>query len=311
MALSSPQVTAPAFTGRSQPAPSAANPAQGDARILADKEERLNQHADYRIIRRMLVRETRGGDAAPSRPNGEWQAQTAGVPGKGRGMAAGAGEPARSGEIPQAPVGASHASPEDTLLTAARLRIDAVRSQHLQVRMGSAPEPEPVRQADPLMLDLGGEGLATTGVEAGVRFDLTGDGRPEQVSVPTGDTWFLALDRDASGHIQDGRELFGDQHGAEHGFAELARFDTHRDGVIDARDPVFSRLRLLQLEADGRQQQRTLREAGVAAIPLDHRQTARALNAYDTVAQEGRYVRNDGSTGQAGDVLLGYRDRSA
>ncbi|MCG5536135.1 hypothetical protein [Ectothiorhodospira mobilis] len=192
---------------------------------------------------------------------------------------------------------------------AARLRVDAVRSEHLQVRMGAAPEP--VRQADPLMLVLGEGGLATTGVEAGVRFDLTGDGRAERVSVPSGDTWFLALDRNASGHIEDGRELFGDQNGAAHGFAELARFDTHRDGVIDAKDPVFSRLRLLQLEADGRQSQRSLQEAGVAAIPLDHHPTARALNAYDTVVQEGRYVRSDGRIGQAGDVLLGYRDLEA
>lgn len=303
----SPQVSTPAFTGRHHGPPSGTAPTTEHARVLADKEERLNQHTDYRIIRRMLSRESQGEAGGLSGPHGK--RPPTGSPGNGLDLAADRTEPPRSTQPRQVSVAAPASSAEDSIRTAARVRIDAMRSEHLQVRMGATPEP--VRQADPLMLDLGGDGLTTTGVEAGVRFDLTGDGRAEQMSAPTGNTWFLALDRNGSGRIEDGRELFGDQHGAAHGFAELARFDTHRDGVIDAKDPVFSRLRLLQLEADGRQQQRTLSQAGVLAIGLDYRHTERALNAYDTVAQEGQYVREDGRTGKAGDVLLGYRDLEA
>ncbi|MTW20947.1 hypothetical protein [Allochromatium palmeri] len=165
-----------------------------------------------------------------------------------------------------------------------------------------------VQVADPLVLDLGGSGITTTGLESGVDFDLNGDGRLERMSTVTGDTWFLALDWNDSGRIDDGRELFGDQNGAAHGFAELARHDDNSDGRIDDQDAVFARLRLVQFETDGSQTSQTLEQADVAAIELAYKNTHQALDAYDQVAQTGRFVRADGRQGEAADILLGYHD---
>ncbi|MFD2112929.1 hypothetical protein [Thiorhodococcus fuscus] len=165
-----------------------------------------------------------------------------------------------------------------------------------------------VRVGDPLVLDLSGEGITTTGVESGVRFDLDGDGSEDRTSFATGGSWFLALDRNGNGRIDDGHELFGDQNGAAHGFAELARYDDNADGVIDASDKVFSELRLTQVNEKGEQVVKTLAEADVTALDLGYQNTRKALNLYDTVAQVGQFHRSDGSTGETADVLLGYSD---
>ncbi|MDD3517016.1 MAG: hypothetical protein PHQ14_01610 [Chromatiales bacterium] len=185
-----------------------------------------------------------------------------------------------------------------------RIRLEAVHHERFSLRLEAQQE---VRKSDPLILDLDGNGIQTTGVDDGVRFDLTGDGRQEQVSFVAGNDAFLALDRNGNGSIDNGKELFGDQHGAAHGFAELAKFDDNGDGVIDAGDAAFSKLRLFSLNEDGSQNLRGLEDAGIRAIHLDHDNTNIRLNAYDTIAQNGRYEREDGGIGQAADVLLGYR----
>lgn len=185
--------------------------------------------------------------------------------------------------------------------------IVASHRRSLELSMSVRMEAE-VQVSDPLVLDLSGEGIATSGLDAGVRFDLDGDGTQEQVSFVSGGTWALALDRNGNGAIDDGRELFGDQHGAAHGFEELARFDDNQDGRINAQDEVFSRLRLVQLDAAGGQRQQSLEEAQVVAIDTGYQQTRKALNLYDRVAQSGGFERADGSRGEAADVLLAHRD---
>ena len=40
----------------------------------------------------------------------------------------------------------------------------------------------PRREADPLVVDLGNDGIQTTGVDKGLRFDLNGDNKLEQSS---------------------------------------------------------------------------------------------------------------------------------
>lgn len=185
---------------------------------------------------------------------------------------------------------------------------NAVTQQsQLNVTIGTAAKPQPVQQTDPLVLDLAGNGFTTRGLDDAVRFDLTGDGRSESISAPKGDDALLALDRNGNGRIDSGKELFGDQHGASNGFAELSKYDDNRDGRIDQQDSVFEQLSLLRFDAQGRQQQHSLAEAGVSAIHLQAQNVKQALGAYDEIAQIGRFDFADGRSGQAADLLLASR----
>ena len=181
------------------------------------------------------------------------------------------------------------------------------QQSQLNVTIGTATKPQPVQQTDPLVLDLAGNGFATRGLDDAVRFDLTGDGRSELISAPKGDDALLALDRNGNGRIDSGKELFGDQHGASNGFAELSKYDDNRDGRIDQQDSVFEQLSLLRFDAQGRQQQHSLTEAGVSAIHLQAQNVKQALGAYDEIAQIGRFDFADGRSGQAADLLLASR----
>ncbi|PKM31211.1 MAG: hypothetical protein CVV07_03345 [Gammaproteobacteria bacterium HGW-Gammaproteobacteria-11] len=173
------------------------------------------------------------------------------------------------------------------------------RELSLRVEINSTPQ-----VTDPLVLDMAGNGFRTSGINAGVRFDLNGDGRQQQISVPLGDDALLALDRNANGRIDDGRELFGDQHGAAHGFAELARYDDNADGVIDRQDAVFSELQLLRFSRSGEQQLSRLADAGITSIALGYEHTNIALNTYDRIAQLGSFTLEDGQQREAADLLL-------
>ena len=99
-------------------------------------------------------------------------------------------------------------------------------------------------QADPLVLDMGDEGISLSAAGSGAYFDINADGRKDSTAWVQGSSAFLALDRNNNGQIDDGSELFGDQNGAAHGFEELAHYDSNGDNVIDRRDPVFQALKI-------------------------------------------------------------------
>jgi hypothetical protein len=110
-----------------------------------------------------------------------------------------------------------------------------------------------LQQSDPLVLDLGDDGVQLSSAWDGEVFDINADGVADRTAFVRGNDAYLALDRNGNGQIDDGSELFGDQHGARNGFEELARFDDNRDGLIDSNDSVFDRLRLLyDRDGDGR-----------------------------------------------------------
>ncbi|HLO66511.1 MAG TPA: hypothetical protein VK188_05795 [Holophaga sp.] len=178
------------------------------------------------------------------------------------------------------------------------LSIEAVRveASSLSVRRKAEAPPK-----DPLVVDLEGGGPRTTGAGGARAFDLGGDGRVAPTSFVTGGSAFLALDRNGNGSIDDGRELFGDQHGAADGFAELARFDDNADGVIDGRDAVYGRLELLY----GSGARTSLASGGVVSIGLDAPASGAVTASGDTVLRAGRAALGGG--GSAGIYAMGLR----
>jgi hypothetical protein len=102
---------------------------------------------------------------------------------------------------------------------------------------------------------------------------------------PGAATPWLALDRDGSGAIEGGHELFGSATRlasggvAEHGFVALAELDADHDGRISASDPEFARLLLwADHDADRRSVGWELAPAGdsgLIAIELSYVRDAR------------------------------------
>lgn len=93
---------------------------------------------------------------------------------------------------------------------------------------------------DPLVLDLDGDGIPTTTVDAGVDFDITGDGQRERIAwtLPDANDALWYFDHNHNGIIDGVRELFGDAtdlpDGAQsrHGFEALAMYDKNNDGAL-------------------------------------------------------------------------------
>ncbi len=106
--------------------------------------------------------------------------------------------------------------------------------------------------ADPLVLDLDGDGFELLSVNDGVYFDEDAQGLVEKTEWVAPDDALLAIDLNEDGVINDGSELFGtstklpDGSVAKSGFEALAQYDDNKDGVIDENDAVFNRLKVWQ-----------------------------------------------------------------
>tara|TARA_R110000803_G_scaffold210683_1_gene283157 strand:+ start:1448 stop:3679 length:2232 start_codon:yes stop_codon:yes gene_type:complete len=143
-----------------------------------------------------------------------------------------------------------------------------------------------VLTADPLVLDLDGDGLELAALSsASPLFDIDSDGFAEKTGWTYGGDGFLALDANADGIINDGSELFGDA--SQTGFEELALHDLNLDGVIDASDAVFGSLRVWR-DANGDAvtdagELLTLTELGITAINLPTVASDPVMNAGNVV----------------------------
>lgn len=123
----------------------------------------------------------------------------------------------------------------------------------------------------PIIIDISGKGFLLTSADNGVKFDIANTGIPVQISWTAGSSnAFLVLDRDGSGVITDGAELFGNftpqpKIATPNGFAALAVYDDPRmggngDGVIDAHRCDF-----FTIASVGRRQSRRHLPAGRTA----------------------------------------------
>ncbi len=141
-------------------------------------------------------------------------------------------------------------------------------------------------QSCPIIINFAG-GYTLTGADSPVSFDIMGTGEPLLIgwTAAGSDEAFLCLDRDENGSIDSGAELFGnavllaDGRRAQNGFIALSTFDENQDLLIDANDPVWSRLQLWRdVNHDAISQSSELSAidgSEVRAISLDYHRTGR------------------------------------
>ena len=167
------------------------------------------------------------------------------------------------------------------------------------------------QQADPLIVDLDGDGFDLVDTKDGVMFDINGDGKKELTSWITGDDAFLALDRNLNGKIDNGKELFGDQNGAFNGFLELAKLDWDKNGILNLKDPMFKRLLLFRdLNRNGISEKGELTplyKAGISSINLNYLKLKLTYKS-SLLTSVSIYQKNNGEKGLIGDFKLSYKN---
>ena len=168
-------------------------------------------------------------------------------------------------------------------------------------------------ESTPLVLNF--DGAPVEYGSAGKHFDL---GTCAATDWPTARTPWLALDRDRSGHIDEGSELFGSATQlrggtlADNGFTALSELDADRDGKITAADPKFSEL---VLWADGDADRRSsglelqpLAALGLVSIELGYASDRRCDARANCEVERASFVWRDGlgreQTGEVIDVHL-------
>ena len=165
-------------------------------------------------------------------------------------------------------------------------------------------------RADPLIIDLDGDGFDMRETDKGVMFDINGDGKKELTSWITGDDAFLALDRNLNGIIDSGKELFGDQNGALNGFLELAKLDQDKNGIIDFKDPMFSKLLLFKdINQNGKSEKGELipiYKAGITSINLNYLKLKTTYSS-SILKALSTYEKDNGKRGIIGDFDLFYQ----
>lgn len=142
---------------------------------------------------------------------------------------------------------------------------------------GNTPAPR-----DPLVIDLGHEGILLTSVDNGVYFDLDNNGFAERTAWVGPEDGFLVLDRNGNGKIDNGGELFGDQvilkngSKSESGFEALSEVDENNDGIIDINDNQFSSLMVwIDINQNGISEQNeltSLDKLSITSISLDYQE---------------------------------------
>ena len=172
------------------------------------------------------------------------------------------------------------------------------------------------RRIDPLVFDLGGDGITTVSLEeSNAFFDLDNNGFAEKTSWVNAKEGLLAYDKNGDGIINGGNELFGDRtlmkDGktlASSGFAALAEYDDNKDGKIDSNDVIYALLRIWQ-DSDGdgiasAGELRRLVDLGIVSIGLSYSNTGVTDSANNIQVRTGTFTLADGSSRTVGEYLL-------
>ena len=172
------------------------------------------------------------------------------------------------------------------------------------------------RRIDPLVFDLGGDGITTVSLEeSNAFFDLDNNGFAEKTSWVGAKEGLLAYDKNGDGIINGGNELFGDRtlmkDGktlASSGFTALAEYDDNKDGKIDSTDAIYTLLRIWQ-DSDGdgiasAGELKQLVDLGIVSIGLSYSNNGVTDGANNIQVRTGTFTLADGSYRAVGEYLL-------
>ncbi len=159
---------------------------------------------------------------------------------------------------------------------------------------------------DPVVLDLGGNGVTLTPLATShASFDLHGTGFAVSTGWVGADDGFLVVDRNGDGIVNNISELFGNSEIG--GFAALSTLDSNHDGIVDARDPGFSSLKLwVDADGDGKtdaSELKSLTQYGIIAINLAATTTDHVVNG-NMIGALGSYVKSNGTTGEVAEAYF-------
>ncbi|GEM_PF-1970949 len=173
---------------------------------------------------------------------------------------------------------------------------------------------------DPIILDLGGNGLDLIGLSSSAAFnDFDSDDYLENLGWVSGDDGILSIDLNGSGTIDDASEFVfsGETEAEDTDLAALAElYDSNGDGVLNAEDEAWEDFRVWQdWNGDGQSQEgevSTLEEMNITEIGLVSDGIEEEI-ASNTVHGRATFTREDGTTGDVGDVSFqassyGYRE---
>jgi len=159
----------------------------------------------------------------------------------------------------------------------------------LSCQNGDGGEQWTCSYGSPIVIDVTGEGFSLTDAAHGVNFDFFGTGKNVRIAWTTpasGNAWLVLPN--ANGLVASGKNMFGNitpqpPSSDPNGFLALAVYDQpdhggNGDGIIDARDAIFSMLRLWQdRNHDGISQPDelfTLPQLGVVSISLHYQESS-------------------------------------
>ncbi|MBF0183927.1 MAG: FG-GAP repeat protein [Magnetococcales bacterium] len=167
-------------------------------------------------------------------------------------------------------------------------------------------------QGDPLVLDLDGNGIRLTAKEAGIHFDMNGDG----IADPTG--WIghgdglLVWDRNGNGKIDGMQEVISEHSSpnATSSLAALATLDSNHDSKIDINDTAFAHLQVWgDQKLDGVadiQELHSLAQLGITSLGLSLDQHDQLTINGNTVTGFATITYADGHHGNMAEVQLDF-----
>ncbi|MGX7926335.1 Ig-like domain-containing protein [Tsuneonella sp. HG094] len=161
----------------------------------------------------------------------------------------------------------------------------------------------------PIVLDLDGDGVEFIAASEGAMFDYNSDGNAVGTGWAGADDGILAIDANDSGSVDGGSEIVFGFDGLTDLEGLAAKYDTNRDGTLDANDADFARFGVWQdADSDGASDAgefRSLTELGITSISLKSDGAGYTAAGGDvTVYGSSSYTKSDGSTGSLADAAF-------